>query len=247
MQVRGLHRQGDTDSSGDSPTSYSNNVFANGGPTLGGAIKDLLGLADTVGITDDEARSIMEGRAALIANGDDPDDFEALEGRAVNPNTGGPPGAAPGSDAATGADSQTDAGIAVPESEWIRTANSGVNTRVLPEVWSKLEIFAQSLGRPIVLNSAYRSPAYNKKIGGAKKSMHMQRKACDVQWVGISLQGRINMIQKAIDAGFTGIGTYNNFMHVDIGGKRQWGSNGSWTGQYAQYKPVLKANGYANV
>ena len=76
--------------------------------------------------------------------------------------------------------------------------------------------------------------------------MHVQRKAIDIQWGTTSDAGRIDMIQRAIDAGFSGIGTYNSFMHVDIGTKRHWGSNGSYTGQFAQYKPVLRANGFAN-
>ena len=75
--------------------------------------------------------------------------------------------------------------------------------------------------------------------------MHVQRKAADVQWGTSSVQSRVDMIQKAIDAGITGIGCYNSFIHVDIGAKRHWGPNGSYTGQFAQYKPVLRANGYS--
>jgi len=245
-----VHRVGDTDSDGDSAVAGSENVFANGGPTLGGALADALGLEDTVGISDDEARSILSGRAAELAAGTDPDTMEALESYG-----GGTPGGtspvtgaegavgAPGSDSATGADATEDSTIPRPTSEWINV-QAHVNPRVLPQVWASAEALAQSLGRVITLNSAYRSPAYNAGVGGAKKSMHTQRKAIDIQWGTSSVQGRVDMIQKAIDAGFTGIGCYNSFMHVDIGGKRQWGPNGSRTSQYAQYKPVLQANGY---
>ena len=234
-----------------SNTPFASNVFVNGGPTLGGGIADALGLEDTVGIDDAEARSIIEGRAAELAAGGDPDTMEALE-RYGGGNPGGTnpingqEGAigAPGSDAATGSDAQEDSTIPRPTSEWI-IVQSHVNPRVLPELWTKLENFAKALGRPITLNSAYRSPAYNRQIGGARNSMHVQRKAADVQWATSNVQARIDIIQKAIDAGFSGIGTYNNFMHVDIGAKRQWGPNGSRTGQFAQYKPVLRANGYS--
>jgi hypothetical protein len=95
MERRGLYRQGDSDTSGDRPVSFSPNVFANGGPTLGGAIADVLGLDDTVGISDDEARSILEGIAAEQAAGGDYYLNDPLEGREVSPNTGQPPGAAP--------------------------------------------------------------------------------------------------------------------------------------------------------
>ena len=234
-----------------SNTPFASNVFVNGGPTIGGAVADALGLEDTVGISDDEARAIIEGRAAELAAGNDPDTNEALEQYGggnpggTSPVTGqtGAQGA-PGSDTSTGADAYVDDGTPRPTSEWI-IVQSHVNPRVLPELWTKLENFAQSLGRPITLNSAYRTPEYNAKVGGSKNSLHVQRKAVDVQWGTSSVQGRVDMIQRACDAGLTGIGCYNGFIHLDIGAKRHWGPDGAYTGQFAQYKPVLRANGYS--
>ena len=231
---------------------FASNVFVNGGETIGGAVADVLGLEDTVGISDAEARAIIEGRAAESAAGNDPDTMEALEQYGggtpggTSPVTGasGSEGA-PGSDAATGADALYDQDIPRPTSEWINV-QAHVNPRVLPEVWTKLEYFAKSLGRVITINSAHRSVEYNRSVGGATNSLHVQRKAIDCQWGTSSVQGRVDMIQRAIDAGFTGIGCYNNFIHVDTGSKRSWGPNGSYTGQFAQYKPVLRANGFPN-
>lgn len=230
---------------------FASNVFVNGGPTLGGGVADALGLDDTVGISDDEARAIIEGRAAELAAGNDPDTMEALEqygggnpgGTSPVTGTDGAVGA-PGSDSATGADAAADADTPRPTSEWIIVQNH-VNPRVLPELWTKLENFAISLGRPITLNSAYRTPEYNASVGGARNSMHVQRKAVDVQWGTSSLQGRVNMIQRACDAGLSGIGCYNSFIHLDIGAKRHWGPSGSASSQFEQYKPVLRANGYS--
>lgn len=251
-ESKGLYRQGDTDSSGDTPVSFSPNVFANGGPTLGGALTDILGVEDTVGVSDSQARSIIEGRAAEQAVGNDPDTMEALEqlGSEATTSTfvgttctGAPRKPAPGSDAATGADALYDQDRPRPTSEWINV-QAHVNPRVLPEAWTKLENLAKSLGRVITINSAHRSVEYNKYICGAKKSSHVTRKAIDIQWGVSSVQGRVDMIQKAIDAGFSGIGCYNSFIHVDISSKRQWGPNGSRTSQFPQYKPVFQSNGY---
>ena len=236
-----------------SNTPFASNVFVNGGPTLGGAIADALGLEDTVGIDDADARAIISGRAVELDAGNDPDTMEALEQfgggspGGTNPITGREGAeAAPGSDAGTGSDGADSDEFPRNESEWINTLKH-VNNRVLPEVWDKAVIFAQSMGKPITITSAYRTPEYNVKVGGAKKSMHTERKAMDVLWGTSSQQGRVDMIQRAIDAGFTGIGCYENFMHVDIGPKRQWGPSGSKSTQYAAYKPILSANGFAIV
>ena len=226
----------------------SRDVFVNGGLSQGSAIADVLGIPDTVGISDEQARSIIEGRATEQAAGNDPDTNEALEQLDAEGGgttcTGAPKKAAPGSDGATGGDADYDKDVFRPTSEWI-IVQSHVNPRVLPEAWTKLENFAKSLGRPITINSAHRSVEYNAYVCGAANSAHVQRKAIDVQWGTSDVQGRVDMIQKAIDAGFAGIGTYSSFIHVDIGTKRQWGPSGSRTSQYAQYKPVFIANGYS--
>ena len=57
----------------------SRDVFVNGGLSQGSAIADVLGIPDTVGISDEQARSIIEGRATEQAAGNDPDTNEALE------------------------------------------------------------------------------------------------------------------------------------------------------------------------
>ena len=49
----------------------------------------------------------------------------------------------------------------------------------------------------------------------------------------------------AFDVGFTGIGCYNNFMHVDTGPKRCWGPEGGRASMYQQYVSIFQRNGYA--
>jgi hypothetical protein len=242
-----VHRVGDQDSGGDISATGSDNVFANGGPTLGGSIAAALGLEDVVGIDDATARGIIEARAAELAAGRDPDLNEALEQfgagspGGINPIDGSTDAIpAPGSDAAGDAPFDPNR----PASEWL-IFQSHVNSAVLEEVFNKGVALARAVGKPLRINSAYRTPEYNQQIGGAKNSMHVQRKAMDIQWPADDLTGRIAFIEKAIQAGFTGIGCYNSFMHVDIGPKRQWGPNSSAASQYEQYKPILRQNGYS--
>jgi len=94
--------------------------------------------------------------------------------------------------------------------------------KVVPELVDKLEILrgmvSEHLGKDtaLLINSGYRTPAYNKKIGGAEKSQHMEGTAADIR-----LPSEIDadlMASFAEKAGFDGIGKYDSFVHVDVRG-----------------------------
>ena len=76
--------------------------------------------------------------------------------------------------------------------------------------------------------SGYRSPEYNKKIGGVKRSQHMLAKAADIVVSGMtSLEVRdviITLIKEGkMDPG--GVGIYPTFVHYDVRGRNaRWGS-----------------------
>lgn len=48
-------------------------------------------------------------------------------------------------------------------------------------LWNTLNYLRNELKRPIVVNSAFRSPEVNKAVGGAKCSLHMQGRAADIR------------------------------------------------------------------
>jgi hypothetical protein len=83
----------------------------------------------------------------------------------------------------------------------------------------KLERMRIKVGKPLKINSAYRSIKHNKKVGGEKGSMHRQGRAFDISNKG---HNPYDLYQAAIDAGFTGFGFYRTFLHVDTGNKRWW-------------------------
>lgn len=76
----------------------------------------------------------------------------------------------------------------------------------------KLQELRAEIGLPFHVNSGYRSPEYNKKVGGAPNSFHMQGMAFDIS---LSNLNRDTMFKKAEDYGFNGIGQYNSFIHID--------------------------------
>ena len=118
--------------------------------------------------------------------------------------------------------------------------------RILPEVRNRLVKLSERLGRELVITSAYRSPEYNKRVKGAKKSTHVQGKAVDIVQRGWSIKERQEFIQAAYAEGLTGIGIYDTFTHVDIGGKRAWGAPNSWRHLYKfpWAQEVLQPLGY---
>jgi len=82
------------------------------------------------------------------------------------------------------------------------------------ELVEKVEQLRKILGRPIIINSGYRSPEYNVKIGGASNSQHIYGRAVDIQkFDGLSDEFIETL---AVMLGFRGIGIYNNFYHLDI-------------------------------
>jgi uncharacterized protein YcbK (DUF882 family) len=90
---------------------------------------------------------------------------------------------------------------------------------VVPDAIDKLETMRVLMQAPLNINSAYRSPSYNESIGGSKNSMHMKGIAFDIA-IGDHHVG--DLIKNAMLAGFTGIGIYKTFVHVDTGRKRHW-------------------------
>ncbi|HHN67236.1 MAG TPA: DUF882 domain-containing protein [Thermopetrobacter sp.] len=86
----------------------------------------------------------------------------------------------------------------------------------------RLQKLRETLGKPMIVHSAYRSPSYNRKVGGVPHSMHLQGAAFDVSMAN---HDPVDFETAARNAGFTGFGTYprQNFMHIDTGRPRRWG------------------------
>jgi zinc D-Ala-D-Ala carboxypeptidase len=87
----------------------------------------------------------------------------------------------------------------------------------------KLQALRNGLDKPIILTSAYRTEAHNKRVGGAKNSLHMQGTAFDVR---MENHDPHTFEAAARAVGFTGFGYYpkSGFMHIDTGDARSWGT-----------------------
>jgi len=94
------------------------------------------------------------------------------------------------------------------------------------EVAENLEVVRAHFNTPVNINSAYRSPVYNRSVGGAVNSQHLSGKAADVVMDGIPPSEVADAIEFLIDCGLMkegGLGRYDTFTHYDIRGtKARW-------------------------
>jgi len=101
------------------------------------------------------------------------------------------------------------------------------NTQLLMR---QLEVLRNHFGGAAIrIVSGYRSPRYNTRIGGARKSKHMLGMAADIRVAGVHPKSVADAISSLIARGRMregGLGRYGTFTHYDVRGTRaRWGSN----------------------
>ena len=119
---------------------------------------------------------------------------------------------------------------------------SNVDDRVNPLLISIVETTAKEFGRTLTIVSGYRSPTYNAKIGGAKKSQHTQGNALDISSSNLGNRDRLRLIELASKNGAVGIGVYSGgSMHFDYrrGPRAGWGSSYSYASVPAYAKSTI--------
>ena len=74
------------------------------------------------------------------------------------------------------------------------------------------------IGRPMIVNSGYRSPLYNRKVGGSPKSQHVLGRAIDFRINGMAIEDVYQAIRKSglLGTKIKGLGLYNTFVHIDV-------------------------------
>ena len=63
-------------------------------------------------------------------------------------------------------------------------------------LWQVLNVLRNKIGKPVVITSGYRTPAWNEKAGGAKYSYHMRGMAADIRVNGMSAKEIANKLNK---------------------------------------------------
>ena len=90
------------------------------------------------------------------------------------------------------------------------------------ELVEQMQKIRDVLGKTITVNSGYRSPNYNKLIGGASRSQHILGKACDFTVKGLTPYQVADRLEDLMQGGSIingGLGEYDTFTHYDIRNK----------------------------
>lgn len=88
-----------------------------------------------------------------------------------------------------------------------------------PELAQILQKVRTHFGRPVTINSAYRTPEYNKKVGGESLSQHLYGRAADIVVTGVSPK-KVAEYAETLLKNRGGIGIYSNFTHIDTRSKK---------------------------
>ncbi len=79
-----------------------------------------------------------------------------------------------------------------------------------------LDKVRKDYGKPIRINSAYRTRKHNEKVGGVSNSQHRKGNAADLH-IGTQADGdRLEELFILYAGDSCGIGRYNTFIHLDV-------------------------------
>lgn len=127
-----------------------------------------------------------------------------------------------GEDAA-GVEIASAAGLARLSPNGLHTQTDKVEVSCLkPRLIQVLRNVERHYGRDVVITSGYRSPKFNRRVGGASHSRHTTCEAADIQVAGVSKWELARYLRSMPGRG--GIGTYchTESVHVDVGSERDW-------------------------
>lgn len=80
---------------------------------------------------------------------------------------------------------------------------------------SILDILRNQVGKPVHINSGYRTPTRNKDVGGAKYSYHMRGMAADIRINDMSAKEIANKLSAIVSPDECGIIVYRSWVHLD--------------------------------
>lgn len=84
------------------------------------------------------------------------------------------------------------------------------------ELVDMLEAVRAAVGKPVIVNDAYRCPTHNAEVKGALKSWHLLGMAADIQVEGMSARELESIARTVPSVGGIGRDDKANYVHVDV-------------------------------
>lgn len=84
-----------------------------------------------------------------------------------------------------------------------------------PNLIEVLEEIRNNFNKPVIINSGYRTPEWNVKVGGARNSYHCKGMAADIRIRDVSTSDIAKFASKIME-NHGGVIRYKNFVHVDV-------------------------------
>lgn len=89
---------------------------------------------------------------------------------------------------------------------------------IATELIETLEAIRNHFNAPVRINSGYRTPSWNSKVGGAPNSYHCKGMAADIVVKGHNSREVAKYADSIMEQG--GVIKYTNFVHVDVREKK---------------------------
>lgn len=86
---------------------------------------------------------------------------------------------------------------------------------IAPKLVTILQKIRNHFGKPVIINSAYRTVGKNNAVGGVARSQHLYGTAADIHIVGVSPK-EIAKYAETLLRSSGGIGIYSTFTHIDV-------------------------------
>jgi hypothetical protein len=109
-----------------------------------------------------------------------------------------------------------------------------------PHLAALLHRVASHFRQRVQITSGCRSHAHNRRVGGARKSLHLRCMAADIRVTSVS-QSKLKRFLRSLP-GHGGIGTYCNksIVHIDVGRRRSWHYGCKKRRRYAKKRRKLR-------
>ncbi len=112
----------------------------------------------------------------------------------------------------------------------MRDRRANIATQIDTTLYDQLCLLRDTVGtdRPMHILSGYRTAKTNASLrrrssGVAKYSLHMEGRAADIYMPGLKV-AELRKIARSLEAGGVGLYSNSNFVHIDTGAVRYWGS-----------------------